>query len=71
LERPELSPPVRSRFRLPAAALLDADDFEDLPGKRAGGDPEGGAEPAEAADRRRRLTLGSREDWRGVRGLRA
>jgi hypothetical protein len=30
-------------------ALLDADSFDDLPGKVAGGDPRGGTEPAEAA----------------------
>jgi len=34
-------------------ALLDADAFEDLPGKWQGGDPEGRAESAEAAGRQR------------------
>ena len=38
-------------------ALLDADTFEDLPGKWAGGDPQRRAEPAEAAACLGRLVL--------------
>jgi hypothetical protein len=36
-------------------ALLEADDFEDLPWEMAGRDPEGRAEPAESALRTQRL----------------
>lgn len=36
-------------------ALLEADTFDDLPGKWQAGDPEDRREPAEAAGRRRRL----------------
>jgi hypothetical protein len=39
----ELSDSQRREFR---EALLEADTFEDLPGKWAGGDLGGGAEPA-------------------------
>jgi hypothetical protein len=52
-------------------ALLDADSFEDLPGKWQAGDPRGGREPAEAPRRERRLAreLGVRSvhlcAWRG------
>jgi hypothetical protein len=38
-------------------ALLEAGTFEDLPGKLAGGDPGGGAEPAGAPRRHRRLSV--------------
>ena len=38
-------------------ALLEAATFEDLPGKWQGGDPDGGAEPAAAPRRYKRLGL--------------
>jgi hypothetical protein len=41
-------------------ALLEADCFEDLPGKWQGCDLEGRAEPAEAARRNRRLAASCR-----------
>ena len=41
-------------------ALLDADSFEDLPGKVAGGDSQGGAGPATAPPSHWRLATAGR-----------
>jgi hypothetical protein len=48
----EMSDQQRREFH---EALLDADRFEDLPGKWQGGDPQGRAQSAEAARRRQRI----------------
>src|SRR5918912_765097 len=48
----EMSAEQRREFQ---AALLEADAFEDLRGKVAGGDPDGRTETADAAGRKRRL----------------
>jgi hypothetical protein len=53
---PPLSEMDEARRREFHEALLEADTLEDLPGKWAGGGPDGGAEPAGAARREWRLT---------------